>query len=118
MAFAHAGVSPRRAGPLKERGGRLSVPGHRRRSVGNHFQRSRIRSCKDVAKCDLRMEETMRRRDDRAPERRLIAGFTGAGIILFAGTLLVGFSARDIERNASPSVIVGPSTTAVADAAG
>lgn len=60
----------------------------------------------------------MRRRDDRAPERKLIAGFTAAGIILFAGTLLVGFSARDIDREASPPVISGPSTTAVAEAAG
>jgi hypothetical protein len=64
------------------------------------------------------MEETMRRRDDRAPERRLIAGFAAAGVILFAGTLLVGFSARDIDRNASPPVMMGPSTTAAANVTG
>jgi len=60
----------------------------------------------------------MRRRDDRGPERRLIAAFTAAGVILFAGTLLVGFSARDIERKASPPTLVAPSMTASASTAG
>jgi hypothetical protein len=60
----------------------------------------------------------MRRRDDRAPERRLIAGFTAAGVILFAGTLLVGFSARDIDRKASPPALVEPSVIATANATG
>lgn len=59
----------------------------------------------------------MRRYDDRTGERRLIAGFSAAGLLLFAGTLLVGFSARDIDRT-PPAPVVGPSVSASANAAG
>ncbi len=60
---------------------------------------------------------TMRRHDDRASERQMIAGFAAAGVILFAGTLLVGFSARDLDRKTPPPALVGPSVTASAVAA-
>jgi hypothetical protein len=52
----------------------------------------------------------MRRRDDQAPPEGLIAGFAVAGVILFAGTLLVGFSARDFDRQAPPPAVVTPVT--------
>jgi hypothetical protein len=47
----------------------------------------------------------MSRRDDQAPPDGLIAGFAVAGVILFAGTLLVGFSARDLDRKTPPAVV-------------
>jgi len=59
----------------------------------------------------------MRRRDEQAPPERLIAGFAVAGVILFAGTLLVGFSARDFDRKPPPAVVT-PSTTEPASASG
>ena len=60
----------------------------------------------------------MKRRKDRAPERRLIAGFAGAGVILFVGTLFVGFAARDIGRKAPSPVHVAPSASVSANASG
>jgi hypothetical protein len=61
----------------------------------------------------------MRRRDDRKPERRLIAAFAGAGVLLFAGTLFVGFAARDIDRKEPPSPVhVSPSAPNSANASG
>ena len=60
----------------------------------------------------------MKRRKDRAPERRLIAGFAGAGVILFVGTLFVGFAARDIGRDTPSPVHVSPSASVSANASG
>lgn len=60
----------------------------------------------------------MRRRDDQAPPERLIAGFAVAGVILFAGTLLVGFSARDLDRKTPPPAMVTPSETESVSASG
>ncbi|MEO8650743.1 MAG: hypothetical protein ABI391_00485 [Hyphomicrobiaceae bacterium] len=60
----------------------------------------------------------MRRRDDQVPERKLIAGFAAAGVILFTGTLLVGFTARDLDRKAPAPVVAVPSDTAHEDTAG
>jgi hypothetical protein len=54
----------------------------------------------------------MRRCDDRASERRLITGFAAAGAVLFAGTLFVGFSVRDLDRKASSPLLLAPSVTA------
>ena len=60
----------------------------------------------------------MRRRDDQAPPEGLIAGFAVAGVILFAGTLLVGFSARDFDRQTPPPAVVTPSEIKSASSAG
>ena len=60
----------------------------------------------------------MKRRDDRGSERKLVAAFTAAGVILFAGTLLVGFSMRDVERDTRPPVLVAPSAAWSANISG
>lgn len=57
----------------------------------------------------------MTRYEAPVPERKLIMGFAAAGIVLFAGTLVIGFSERDIHR-VSPPAIMG--VTASADTAG
>lgn len=58
----------------------------------------------------------MRRQDDdAAAERKLLIGFAAAGMLLFAGTLMVGFSERDLRHHVSPPAI---SVTATADSAG
>ena len=60
----------------------------------------------------------MRRRDERGSERKLIAVFSAAGFVLFAGTLLVGFSLRDVERQTRPPVHVAPSAAWSANISG
>jgi hypothetical protein len=60
----------------------------------------------------------MRRSDEQMPERRLIAGFAAAGVVLFAGTLLVGFSTRDIDRRSPPSLLTAPLAVASASTSG
>lgn len=57
----------------------------------------------------------MRQHDEAVPERKLIMGFAVAGIVLFAGTLVMGFSERDLHR-VSPPAVMG--VTASADTAG
>jgi hypothetical protein len=60
----------------------------------------------------------MKRRDYRATERRLIVGFACAGVLLFAGTLFVGFSVRDMDRKAPPPVHASPPATVSPRASG
>lgn len=60
----------------------------------------------------------MRQHDQNVPERRLIAGFAVAGVVLFAGTLLVGFSAREIDRQARQPTVSTPSEIVAANTAG
>jgi hypothetical protein len=57
----------------------------------------------------------MTRYEAPVPERKLIMGFAAAGIVLFAGTLVIGFSERDIHR-VSPPAVMG--VTASVDTAG
>lgn len=60
----------------------------------------------------------MRQHDQNVPERRLIAGFAVAGVVLFAGTLLVGFSAREFDRETRQPAVSAPSEIAAASTAG
>jgi hypothetical protein len=61
----------------------------------------------------------MRRRDDQTPaEGQMIAGFAVAGAILFAGTLLVGFSAREFDRPTPPPAVIAPAEIESANSSG